>query len=886
MKRRGGARGRKNRSHREVNDQIQHVIRALHTDHLPALPADGADPTNPARLDLQTRIALQVTAKVREGRVSKAAKLAYRIQTVQAMDEKQTHQRLIQLHPQSSKSMPPPPASSRGAVIAADDDFVKAVNNIANGSSPGPSGLTGEMLLPLLSDEDCIRGLAKLVTDVNSGDLPSDFKPYLLPSDLIAIPKPGNVRPIAMCETLWKLTTSIAATEAGPAARAICEPHQFAIARPSGCETVVQTLQARLLQPNTVVASIDFANAFNSAERSDLLSELFRHDALAPLHKLAAWGYSDGTPLWRYDDQRKIRSMLLSTNGVRQGCPLAALIFAVGIAPVYKKAIEGTGADCMAFLDDGNFVGTPEQVLAAIKRLEPLANRLGLKFVDQKSQWFSLNDDPHLPTVQEWLDGRQGVKVVRDAGLILGAPVGLNRAAIEKLLDDCIREHDTFFNLLLHDSIPPQEALILLRLSGVPRMNYLTRCVDPDLTRKATKAFDDRVLTTALTKLCIPTQPSNDTAARYNRANTLLTLPVRYGGFGLRSTYRTRHAAFWGGLAHAASTLARYAPLPPRSLSTIEKTLKTLQQQTEMAGAPFESLPTQAANALHRLANPQRDDPTNIQRDLTQRIEDKLYRQFSDAATTPAEKARLLSISGPWASAWVSCIPTDPSLLLRPEQYQLAARLRLGLPLTSNMPDRCVCGEQFRDDETHALSCIYFKPLVTERHHKVAQIAVKYLHRIHTRAVWQPTYLSRVLFPDVDYDLKEERWLGDVTIPHPIARSNVQVACRAQGQLVADAEAEKISKYRQLSAQYAAGFTPLVVDTFGCFGSKARQFVLDVARAVDDETCDWRQWEILYGLSNSIAIAVQRGNAAVIREGFTQARANPDRQVQFRVRLR
>jgi hypothetical protein len=38
--------------------------------------------------------------------------------------------------------------------------------NISRGAAPGPSGWTGELLLPLISDDTCLKGLAALVMDI------------------------------------------------------------------------------------------------------------------------------------------------------------------------------------------------------------------------------------------------------------------------------------------------------------------------------------------------------------------------------------------------------------------------------------------------------------------------------------------------------------------------------------------------------------------------------------------------------------------------------------------------------------------------------------------------------------------------------------------------
>jgi hypothetical protein len=67
----------------------------------------------------------------------------------------------------------------------------------------------------------------------------------------------------------------------------------------------------------------------------------------------------------------------------------------------------------------------------------------------------------------------------------------------------------------------------------------------------------------------------------------------------------------------------------------------------------------------------------------------------------------------------------------------------------------------------------------------------------------------------------------------------------------------KISSKLYLAAAAHAEFFPFVVESFGGFGATAAEFVQSFVRA-----SIWRgAYEIVYGVSRDVAIAVQRGNA-------------------------
>src|SRR5579872_6299311 len=100
-----------------------------------------------------------------------------------------TVEKLRAFHPPAAvaaSSLPVLPESSPrihvdGKVLA---DLVKG--KVANGSSPGPSGWTGELLLALTGDPDCLAGIVALVEDIINGLLDDRARSVLLASTLIA----------------------------------------------------------------------------------------------------------------------------------------------------------------------------------------------------------------------------------------------------------------------------------------------------------------------------------------------------------------------------------------------------------------------------------------------------------------------------------------------------------------------------------------------------------------------------------------------------------------------------------------------------------------------------------------------------------------------------
>ncbi|CAI7829055.1 unnamed protein product [Closterium sp. NIES-54] len=81
-----------------------------------------------------------------------------------------------------------------------------------------------------------------------------------------------------------------------------------------------------------------------------------------------------------------------------------------------------------------------------------------------------------------------------------------------------------------------------------------------------------------------------------------------------------------------------------------------------------------------------------------------LRRMAHDDATL----ARLTSLQGPGAAAWVSAVPAHDDVTFTPVEWSISAAIRLGLPIRQLIvAGKCVCGVEFKDpsDPHHALRC-------------------------------------------------------------------------------------------------------------------------------------------------------------------------------------
>ena len=234
--------------------------------------------------------------------------------------------------------------------------FCLVIRKVANGSAPGPSGWSGELIKALVGDADCLAGLVALVEDIVNGDLDDSARKLLLSSSLIASEKDsGGVRPIAIGEVFYRLACHYVLHLVQPSVPLLLEPIQLAQSQ-GGCERAVHLLQAALecKDEDSVILSVDFSNAFNTLRRDVMLSRTFSVPQLSPLWRLAHWAYRSPTDLLLVQHGELVSS-IVSAEGLRQGDPLSSLLFCFSVLPDYVSMLASAPGLHAVAIDDLRF---------------------------------------------------------------------------------------------------------------------------------------------------------------------------------------------------------------------------------------------------------------------------------------------------------------------------------------------------------------------------------------------------------------------------------------------------------------------------------------------------------------------------------------------------
>ena len=266
---------------------------------------------------------------------------------------------------------------------------------------------------------------------------------------------------------------------------------------------------------------------------------------------------------------------------------------------------------------------------------------------------------------------------------------------------------------------------------------------------------------------------------------------------------------------------------------------------------------------------------------LSAPIDEAVFEGLVASATSVAEKARLHSVSGPRASAWVTATPNvGLGLWLAPGDWRAAAQLRLGLPHgPAGTP--CVyrgCHELLDQHGHHAITCKRGGD-VQRRHHALSRV-------IHTHATYAglgaslergagfvPGNLRRpadVLVPGWTPDGKAGAL--DVTVISPQCIGNiVRLAGETAGFAAEHAAAKKHRKQDADCATKGWVCIPLAVETFGAWCVEGEKAVVKLAQHVAARTGVAKSVAVGALLSH-LSIALQRANAGAIQRRYEFSR--------------
>ena len=526
-------------------------------------------------------------------------------------------------------------------------------------------------------------------------------------------------------------------------------------------------------------------NAFNVVSRQAFLSECSLH--FPELYPWVLWCYGQHPILWHP------MGTLTSECGVQQGDPLGPLLFCLVLNILVKDICSDPNCAHLSFhswyLDDGVVAGPSLAVQKVLALIEEKGPPLGLLVNFSKCEVFS-------PTDVNLFRG----ELIRSSSpniVILGVPIGDLEFCSNYISNKCASA-----KLLLHklEEVGAQDAqvaLVLLRLCGsFCKLAHLARATPPSLSIKALELFDIDV------RHCFSQCTAVDTS---DEAWLQAQLSLSRGGLGLRSL--SSHAA--------AAYIASLCSSDFSSLSSLHLTSAIGKFNSSVSPSNVVSVESLAQRPP-------------IQKALSAKIDDFQFNQLFNSSSL-ADRARLLSISSPHASSWLSVVPSEGlGLHLNPDQFQVAIKWWLGLD-TSGGSLCSLCPDTVLDPLGHHASTCKRGGDAVFRHNRLRVVVAESCRLAHLSVKVEA---GNNLTPDHSHtrpaDVLVQNWSRgrpaafDICVTSPLNTLTLSEAGVCAGAAAQAGEVRKHSANDDKCGDLGWFCVPLVTETYGAWGAEAK----------------------------------------------------------------
>ena len=236
-----------------------------------------------------------------------------------------------------------------------------------------------------------------------------------------------------------------------------------------------------------------------------------------------------------------------------------------------------------------------------------------------------------------------------------------------------------------------------------------------------------------------------------------------------------------------------------------------------------------------------------------------------------ADKARLLSVSSPHASAWLSVVPSPGlGLSLDPNEHQMAIKWWLGLNTSPGSPPCALCPEHPLDPlGHHAVTCKRGGDAIS-RHNKLRDVVLQTCHRACISAKAEAgSGLGHELRNTRPADILASNWLCgkpaafDLTVVSPLNPTFISEAGRTAGSAAVAAELRKHSANDAKCSELGWTCIPLVAESYGAWGSEAVQAFSRLASYLATRTNSPKS-KVVCSLYGRLNLTLVRANARAL----------------------
>jgi hypothetical protein len=491
------------------------------------------------------------------------------------------------------------------------------------------------------------------------------------------------------------------------------------------------------------------------------------------------------------------------------------------------------------YLDDGNIGSDFKSLSNILNLIDQLGPKLGLHLNRSKCQIYGFQKSPPESLFPQ-------VEIGKSSDFdTLGAPIGspdhCSNFVSEKLLQT--------YNVLellpkLNDA---QIAFTLLRTCcSFGKVVYFLRTIPSNLIETICKEFDKKI------KLCFENvlSFSPDT-----RGSIQASLPLSKGGTGLRSAFAHAPACYIASLSSAR---------------TFAKTKSNLTLK----------ISTSIYDSFNKLVeNPLTSDHKELsQRELSSQI-DSLALKNLLSSSPEIDRARLYSILGPNANAWLSVIPSAKlGLSFSTRQFQNSMKLYLGLQVYPKDSACRQCQKPCDKYGIHSLICKNTGDMIA-KHNSIRDVIYLFCKDAGLNVVKEKSGLLGDNYKDKrrpadvfisNFSLNSDYCL-DIAITSPLQNKYVTKASNTEGYAATSYYSKKMSLYAKAVEAEDMTFQPIVFESYGRIAPESLPTLLKIAAIRADRSSSTRSQASRH-LFQKISVALQIRNANMVhkRDSFVR----------------
>jgi hypothetical protein len=618
-------------------------------------------------------------------------------------------------------------------------------------------------------------------------------------------------------------------------------------------------IDARRDDPSWVVLTIDMTNAFNTISRNAILQGCAKRMPVA--YNWLRSCYQGHSPLYCQG-----KAVLASQTGTHQGDTCGPLGFVLGL----EEALAAAGNARLDweswYLDDGTLVGTVDNVLEYLGRLQGALSTVGLCLNLRKCcLWgpgIQAKGDP-LPRYPSGLPldhpGRlvPVLPFVEHSGItLLGVPIDYP-GSMQRTSSHWATTVDKTICLLDRLRLFPdgqvQHALLRYCLDAC-RVVHLQRSTVAERSGSAPQNLRDALQRAAEDLLGMGV---NDLTW------SQVSLPLRHGGLGVRDPVHTQPAARMAALIGLEMYGRESVGVPEAAFAMPSPDLvPTIGALRAQLGPNFEPLKQWHADP-RQLASASTDHAS--QRWWAGHVAVEQRARLCKLGSARG-MARLQCQGGPISNGWMSVLPSRAMHTdISDADYRLLLRWWLGLPLLPlqlTLPGCPLCGEAVDPFGDHFVCCA--KNGGTRLHNALRDAIFDVLIGGSIPAA-KEVNVGNGRRPA---DILQKAWergrdvAVDLTVTHPLGLTGHPIIVKNAARHCQRAEADKTHAEGDLCVQAGWGFAPAAFTPWGGTGPTARALLHEVGKRVTAHLAGWpkqrRLREIHEGLSLTLAREVAR----------------------------